>query len=287
MPDQEETLSFEELKSSIVTLARFHAKSYIYEERKSEELRRPYRIWEHYSDYLQESVKGLGWRDTGRNAAMDFAKEFSKYKSKPNFNKYIDSLMPGLYDRAMELMKPSTEYRNVVVHRDLWTNNIFLRQEGNSNYHAIFVDFQTVIYTSPMLDLSSIIYFNTTRANRLIWTEVLIEFYYSVLSKELEASGINVEDIFNKSTLKEAFEKSILFGITQASLITPMIALKQEKREEIFGDPKSSRKANVESRSTEMIESAKKDDKYRIRVTELLDEMLERFVLVKDGDVNL
>ncbi|CAB3221912.1 unnamed protein product [Arctia plantaginis] len=285
MPDQEETLSFEELKSTIVTLARFHAQSYIYEERKSKELGRAYRIWEQYSDYLQESIKGLDWRDTGRNAAIDFLKEYSKYKFKPNFNKYLEAYMPGLYDRAMELMKPSTEYRNVVVHRDLWTNNIFLK-EANADCHAIFVDFQTVIYCSPMLDLSSLIYFNTTRANRLIWTEELIEFYYSILSQELEASGINAKDIFNKSTVKEAYEKSIVFGITQASLVTPVIVMRKDKREEIFGDPKSSRKANVESRSKEFIEMAKEDDKYRIRVTELLDEILERFVFQKDNGLH-
>lgn len=247
MPHHQDTMTFEELKASVETLARFHAQSYLYEERKSSQLGRPYRIWEHYSDYLQEPNRGLDWRDTGRNAFIDYLKVFSKYKSKPNFNQYVESILPTLFDTAMDLMKPSSEYRNVVVHRDLWTNNIFLKKEQNSSCHALFVDFQTVIYSSPMLDLSSLIYFNTRRGDRDEWTDELMDVYYTVLSEELHAEGIDVKHIFDRETLVEAYKKSIVFALTQAALITPIIAMSKEKREEIFCDPESSKRANVPS----------------------------------------
>ncbi|XP_075977878.1 uncharacterized protein LOC142977689 [Anticarsia gemmatalis] len=285
MPHHQETLTFEELKASVATLARFHAQSYIFEERRSKMLGRPYRIWEDYSDYLQEPCKGSDWRNTGRNAVIDFLKEFSEYRSRSNFNKYLDLVVPILYDKAIELMKPSSEYRNVVVHRDLWTNNIFLKKEAGL-YHALFVDFQTVLYCSPMLDLSSLIYFNTSRSDRNTWTDKLIWFYYAVLAKELEYGGVNVEDIFDKDTIMEAYEKSIVFGMTQAGLITPIVAMNKFKREEIFCNPESSRIANVVTRSKEFIDYAYEDDKYRARVTELFDEMVERFVLPQERGEN-
>ncbi|KAJ8731416.1 hypothetical protein PYW07_004580 [Mythimna separata] len=282
MPHHQDTMTFEELKATVESLARFHAQSYIFEEKKSKQLGRPYRIWEHYSDYLQEPNVRLDWRNTGRNAVIDYLKVFSKYKSKPNFNRYVESILPTLFESAMELMKPSSEYRNAVVHRDLWTNNIFLKKENNSSCHALFVDFQTVIYTSPMLDLSSLIYFNTSRSDRDKWTEELIEIYYEVLSVELQDKGIDIVHIFNKTSITEAYKKSIVFGLTQAAIITPIIAMSKEKREELFCNPESAKQVNEVSRSQEFIDIAKEDKKYQIRITELFDEIVERFVFPKN-----
>ncbi|XP_075978140.1 uncharacterized protein LOC142977895 [Anticarsia gemmatalis] len=278
MPHHQDTLTFEQIEASVATLARFHAQALIFEEQKSRELGRPYRIWEDYSDYLQEPMKTIYWRNTGKKAVIDFLQVFSKYKSRPDFSEYLELVVPTLYDRAIELMKPSTEYRNVVVHRDLWTNNIFLKKEAGL-YHALFVDFQTVLYCSPMLDLSSLIYFNTSRSDRNAWTNQLIQFYYTVLSKELEYGGVNVGDIFDKDTIMEAYEKSIVFGITQASLITPIIAMSKARREEIFFNPETAKVANLVTRSKELIGHAEEDERYRTRLTELFDEMVERFVL--------
>ncbi|XP_075977938.1 uncharacterized protein LOC142977740 [Anticarsia gemmatalis] len=287
IPHHQETLSFEELKATVATLARFHAQSYIYEERRSNELRRPFRIWEHYSDYLQEPSAGADWRNVGKDAVIEYLKVFSKHKSRPNFNKHLEIVIPTLYEKAMELMKPSPVYRNVVVHRDLWSNNIFLKKLASTSYHAMFVDYQTVLYCSPMLDLSSLIYFNTSRTSRHIWTNELISYYYAVLSEELKRSGVKVEDIIDKCSILKAYEESIVFGITQASLIIPIVAMSKEKREEIFYNPDSSKRANVVSRSKEFIEYAREDDKYRIRVTELFDEIVGRFILPKDNGVNI
>lgn len=281
MPCQQDTMGYEELKASVETLAQFHAQSYIYEERKSKELGRPYRIWEDYSEYLNEPTFRNDWRDTGRNAVMDYLKVYSKYKSEPNFNRYIDSIVPGLYVKAVELMQPSKKYRNAVVHRDLWSNNILVKKEQNSPPHVLIVDFQTVIYTSPLLDLSSLIYFNTTRADRDTWTDDFIEVYYAVLSEELDAAGIDRNTIFDKASLRDAYEESRLFGITQSAIITPVIAMSKEKSEAIFGDPELSRRANVETRSQEIIDIAKEDEKYKARVTELFDEIVERYVFLK------
>lgn len=281
MPHHQDTMSFEEIKATVETLARFHAQSYIFEEKKSKELKRSYRIWECYQEYLQEPSSVKDWRDTGRNAVIDFLKVYSKYKAEPNFHRCIESTISSLFDKAMALLKPSSECRNVVIHRDLWANNIFLKKDSNSVYHAMLVDFQSVVYCSPMLDLSSLIYFNTSRTERLIWVHELIDLYYSALNECLKDNGVNVDDVFDKNCLVKQFEKSLVFGITQAALIVPIVTMSKEKREQIFWDPERSHKANVVSRSEEFIEIAKEDEKYRIRFTELLDEIVEKFVLQK------
>lgn len=277
MPDHKETMPLEMLRAAVKSLARFHAESYIYEENKSKELGRPYRIWEDYSEYLQEPEQGMAWRNTGRNGVIDFLKVFSRFKAESNFSRHLDFIIPMLYDGALALMKPSSEYRNVVAHRDLWTNNILLKKCEDS-YHAVLVDFQTVLYCSPMLDLSSLIFFNTTRSDRYNYTDELIDLYYDTISEELLIEDIQINEIMDKDTLIKAYNDSIMFGITQAALIVPIVSMTEEKRKQIFYDPENCKKANVVSRGEYFIEIAKEDASYRKRVLELFDEIIERYI---------
>lgn len=277
MPHYRDTMPVDEMKATVKALARFHAASYIHEERNSNKLGRPYRIWEDYKEYLQEPVQ-REWRDTGRKAAKDFLKVFSKYKSLPDFEQKLDTTIRKLFNGAWFLMQPSTEYRNVVVHRDLWTNNIFIRHQDNGP-HILFVDFQTVLYASPMLDLTSLLYFNTTKADRKKFGDEFINIYYDALRSNLDEYDIDINNIFSKDVLLKSYKESVVFGMTQASLIVPITAMDSKTKEEIFCNPDRCVKANVESRSEEFIETAQQDIDYRNRVIDLLDDIVETFVL--------
>ncbi|XP_072948823.1 uncharacterized protein [Epargyreus clarus] len=277
MPDNMYTLTDEELMATVEALAKFHAQSYIYEETKTRELKTQYRIWEEYGEYLTEPIKGKPWRDTGMRAAIDYLKEYSAYKSKPGFCKDIERIITMLFDSAMDLMKPSLTYRNVVIHRDIWTNNIFLKKMDSGKLHALIVDFQTVLYCSPMLDLSSLLFFNTTEKFRHVQTDNVLNFYYKILGEELKFNGIDVCNILDKDKLRTAYNESVIFGMTQAALIVPIITMRRERRKEIYGDHERAIVDSI-SRSKEFIETARDDVNYRNRVTELLDDIVEKFV---------
>lgn len=280
MPYHRSTMDYNQLVSVINAMAKFHAQSIIYEEKKSKELNRTYRIWEEYSEYLSEPEKGQSWRDTGARAVVDFLKTYSKYRAQTDYIKYVEVVIPMLFDCAANLMKPRTECRNVVIHRDLWTNNIFLKKHDNGQIHSLIVDYQTVLYSSPMLDLSSVIYFNTTRSFRDQNTDLLIDLYYSLLTDELRLEGIDVLNIIDKKTIVKSYQQSIVFGITQAALIVPIIAMSDEMRERTFEDPETCEKMNVVSRSEEFIYLAKQDEEYRNRVIELFDEISDRYIFL-------
>ncbi|KAI5644284.1 ecdysteroid kinase domain-containing protein [Phthorimaea operculella] len=281
MPSHRDTLSEDEIRSTIETIAKFHAQSIIFEETKSKELNRPYRIWEDYKSYLQEPPQGQNWRDTGRRAVVDYLKEYSAYKTDPNFIKRIEIIIPMLFEGALTLMKPSSEYRNVVVHRDLWTNNIFLKKEDSGKNHALLVDFQTVLYASPMLDISSVLFFNTTRSYRDKNLNEILDFYYGILNSELKSHRIDIDDIFDKATLHKAYDDSVMFGITQAVLIVPFAVMDAAIRKQVFSNPDTIQIVNEVSRSREFIEVARHDELFRHRMTELTEEIVERFVFTK------
>ncbi|XP_059048515.1 uncharacterized protein LOC131843785 [Achroia grisella] len=281
MPSHVETLTYEQLTATVQALARFHAQSYIYEEKKSEELNRPFRIWEDYGDYLKEPQKGEEWRIAGRNAVIDFLKLHSKYKKELNFIKDLEEILPLVFNKANSLITPSSTYRNVVIHRDIWSNNIFLKKIGAVNYHALIVDYQTVLYTSPMVDLSTLLYLNTTKDFRNNYTTDFINVYYNTLAEELKSVEVDINNILGKPSLIDLYEESILFAVTQASIIVPIIALFSETREKVFADPESSKRFSTDFRSDYFIEAAVESKNYRDRVSELFDEIVERYVYPK------
>lgn len=279
MPDQE-FLTYDEIIAAVEALARFHAQSYIYEEKKSKQLNRPYKIWEDYSEYLQEPILGADWRDTGAKAIIEYLKVYSKHKDMRNFARNVETIITKLYEDVRTVMKPSTKYRNVVVHRDIWNNNMLLKTQSDGKVHAVIIDYQTVLYCPGMLDLSSLMYFNSTRNFRDNYLKNILEHYYEFLGMELKTEGIDISIVYyDKSVMLDSYEDSILFGITQSCLIVPIIAMNREKREQLFNNPKCSEKVNIVSRSEEFIEIARENANYECRVTELFDEMLERYLL--------
>ncbi|XP_023936065.2 uncharacterized protein LOC112044447 [Bicyclus anynana] len=279
MPSNLSTLMYDEILATIAALARFHAQSWIHEEEKSIELDRPYRLWEDYADYLSEPERGQPWRDTGMRAVIDFLKVYSKFRTKHNFEEIVNVKIPELYKIAEKLMKPSIKYRNVVVHRDVWSNNIFLKTLDNGKMHALLVDYQTVLYCAPAIDLSALIYLNTTKQFRLKYTKKMIDFYYEVLCAELELEDIDITSMISKCNFVESYTESLAFGMTQAALVIPMIAMSDDQRKEIFDNPETNAVLSEVSRSQEFIDVAKVNKTYKNRVIELFDDIVETFCI--------
>ncbi|XP_011549742.3 uncharacterized protein LOC105381660 [Plutella xylostella] len=278
MPYYEHCLSEAEIFAAVEAVARFHAQSYIYEERKSQILKRPYRLWEDFSEYFQEPSQ-MAWRHTGMKAVIDVLIIYSKHKNAPGFAKRLYETIYKLCNEAVELTKPSSTVRNAVVHRDLWTNNIFLKSDERGT-RALLIDYQTVLYCSPMLDISSLLYFNTTRSFRERFLDNILNFYYDMLSQELRQANIDVDTVFDKAALLKDYTKSILFGIIQAALIVPVGSMNMKDKLKIFDNPDTFYQINEVSRSEEIIEVASREHLYRERVLEIFDELVERFVLI-------
>ncbi|XP_047991029.1 uncharacterized protein LOC125230068 [Leguminivora glycinivorella] len=271
-------LSHKQMLAAVTTLARFHARSFIYEEKKSLELKRSYRIWEDFSELLHQPPDH-SWRNTGRNAVIEFLKVHSKRKNEPDFSKNVTELLTSLFDDALEFIKPSTKYRNTVIHRDLWCNNILIKSD-NEQCHALIVDFQTVLYGVPTLDLSSLIYFNTTKEFRDKFHDEMLDIYYEELSHEVGRElNIDFSTIVSKATFLGSYEECVIFGMIQAAILVPITAMKVERKNELYRTPESGHRINNVSRSKEIIEAANEDAAYCSRITELFEEIVDKYYI--------
>ncbi|XP_047504234.1 uncharacterized protein LOC125049149 [Pieris napi] len=276
LSDSRKPFSYEEVVATVKAVAKFHADSLIYEYNKTQQLKRPYYIWEDYKEYLFEPVKAQAWRDTGCKGVIDILRIYSAYKDSPNFQS-VANVVTDLFNRATKSMQPSRKHRNVVVHRDVWSNNVFFKEMEDGSTHALLVDFQTAVYTIPTHDLATLLFLNTTKKFRSVFTNKMIDIYYMCLSDVLNDAGVNILDFFDKKALSKAYEDSVVFGITQAALVLPIANMPE------FIKDKYCRSGNDEfdaiSRSHCFIESLESDEQYRETILELFDDIVERFVL--------
>ncbi|CAK1551053.1 unnamed protein product [Leptosia nina] len=274
--DCRKPFTHDETVAAVEAVAKFHAESVIYENKRSKQLERSYKIWEDFSEFLIEPATSQSWRDTGRNGVIDLVKIYSTYKDLKNFSTTAEEIITLLFEEATASMTPSSKYPNVVVHRDVWSNNVLFKTMPGGNKHALIVDYQTALYTNPALDLAALLFINTTKKFRNDFTRKMLDIYYYCLSNVLEGEGIDVSKFMGREELGAAYENSTVFGITQAALILPIANMPDEIKDKYCksGD----KNFDSVSRSHCFIESLV-DQQYRDSILELFDDIVERYVL--------
>ena len=98
---------------------------------------------------------------------------------------------------------PNNEPWNVVTHGDLWASNILLSADATS---MRFVDFQQSRYSSPALDVSSVLFLCMDEPMRTDHAQDLINVYHKSLSDFLIVLGSN-PDLFPYDELKRQLAK--------------------------------------------------------------------------------
>ncbi|XP_022224504.2 uncharacterized protein LOC111075492 [Drosophila obscura] len=199
------------------SVAAFHAASLIYEHQTK------VNIGEAYGDQLLEVTVAseIAWFTTGLSAVLAAVRSLPQYQGDRELN-FIDNqllaIMEGIYEQA----EPSTRYRNVLCHRDLWVGNTFYPREEESGA-ALLVDFQTCRYTPPAQDLSYSLYMNLTSAYRREMEKICIDVYYDYLLANLSEFGLRAELLLSKAELLESFEEFRLFGIVYRAVAATII----------------------------------------------------------------
>lgn len=195
-------------KAALDALALFHANSLMYEELKSKELGRTYRLTDEYGDVLEErfyilgDTKGIGYRylESSKGAIIELAKLM------PESEEWKTSLMKRIqnFDPATEIERvvPS---RKALGHGDLWANNMFYRHgNNNKSLECCLVDFQMLRYHHPALDVMLMIFTCTTRAFKKQHLQDMFQYYYQRLSDNFKEHDMDVGQVLTK----EEFLKS-------------------------------------------------------------------------------
>ncbi|KAH8377199.1 hypothetical protein KR093_004058 [Drosophila rubida] len=214
-------LGQQQLLQVLRTLAAFHAASLIYEQQQAVD------IGAAFGGHLLEITvaANIAWFTTGLAAIIAVIKSLPRYQTS-DCVKFIDSQLTKILQGVYQQVAPSTKYRNVLCHRDLWAGNMFF--PSNPKDALILVDFQTCRYTPPAIDLCLSLYLNLTHDQRVCSEGKCMDFYYDWLQKDLQDFGLQAAELIPKTELLQSYEEFRLFAVVYNAAAATVIKVPKE-----------------------------------------------------------
>ncbi|KAJ8960788.1 hypothetical protein NQ318_020083 [Aromia moschata] len=258
--DKHKFLDYDRVLVVLQSLAKLHASSIIYEEKRSSELGEHYRLTDDHEEEFEESffndrpdfvnAKGVEASVKGVVKEIDIFGFPHKLPSGKSFPEMAEKVCYKVYD----LVKPSKRFRNVLCHGDLWATNFLLKYNINAQPTSggcKFVDFQCGRYAPPAQDVLSVLYLTTGRGFR----------------GEVHVPG--------DRDFMESCEEQKLFAIVQAAIYFPLILVGNDLVEAYFSDAELNEKALFEDRSYLVLAHMNKDESYTTRLKESIQDLKE------------
>ncbi|CAK1580691.1 unnamed protein product [Parnassius mnemosyne] len=271
-----------DLKHTLLTtasIARFHASFANYVTRRTLH-DKSFDFTREYSNVLTEpTFCDSPWLRAAAKLTVNLLKAFSD-----RFDQYPQDLEPTLVKQfidACAILREYEETLNVLLHKDLWVNNIMFKYSGDVPINALLIDFQCIRLGPPAFDLMVFLYLTTVKKFRERYEQEIFNHYFTIFSETV--------DIDTKNRLKElnynlnAFvgwcERSRMFAIFEAIGILPYVLMDPTTAQKTFDDPATFVKYCDEDRSEPVLAYCRKSNVYMERQLEVNEEFVERYVL--------
>ncbi|XP_021196697.3 uncharacterized protein LOC110380883 [Helicoverpa armigera] len=275
-----ETLDLPHMMLGTATLARFHAAFTNYETRQSIINKRPYNSNDVLGNLLVEpAFCDSPFMKTCAKLTADFLKVFStkSYRNLPN----LEEKIAKQFLVACEGVREWKGTLNVLIHKDLWVNNMMFKYEGDVPTNAIILDFQLLRYAPPAFDLMTFVYLTTSRSFREKHEKQIYDHYFSVFCDNLDDySKQRMKDLgYDRDSFLWWCERARMFGVVEPAAINPFILMDPKTAQKTFDDPETYHRVVNEDRSEPVLQYATSCSVYRDRLLEVFEEFVERYIL--------
>ncbi|GBP54757.1 hypothetical protein EVAR_90041_1 [Eumeta japonica] len=212
-------------KYILKTFAKFHALSFAMRDQDSE------KFWEIkmkiFETYYHERL--WGWYRKFWKVLCDICIDVVE-KEYPN-TKYVDKVKefatPETYFKAVDAVNRTFD-SGVISHGDSWTNNFLFKYQNGGPVDAKMIDFQFARCGSPVLDLSFFVYVCTDQKLRSEHYDEMLDYYYSVLAKQISEMGSDPSKVYSKHTFLFEVKKYSFFGLVFSFESTPILVIASE-----------------------------------------------------------
>lgn len=276
-------LDYPHLKCTVKTLAAMHAASIVYEVRKKKKFNELFPEACVENAYPMNYPKDHMRYQNFRNALKVF-KEFIKLmpKYKTNQEEILQKLQP-LFALIYPMAQTSTKYQNVFSHGDMWANNVMFQysEDGKTPIQARFVDFQLARYAPPMLDLITILTIPTSREFRSKYLMDLLMDYYNFMQDFLQREKLSIEEYITKEQFYDSFKEFRVCGLIESCFFSHLTILPPECTESLAGSTDGFTDFFERNRVEICVKAFKTDATYRERLTDMLQDLVDNYVLEK------
>ncbi|XP_068633212.1 uncharacterized protein [Battus philenor] len=274
------TVDLQHALLAAAAVARFHAAYANYATARSRREHRPYSFLQEHADVLKEhTLCESPWLRAAAKLTANFLKAFSaKYEQFPR------DLEQQLVQRYLESCATLTEYTdtlNVLLHRDLWVNNIMFRYDGDEPTNALLIDFQCLRYGPPAFDLMAFLYLATGQKFRERHEAALLRHYYDAFAAAVDRdTRERLQELqYDFSALADWCERSRMFAAFMALGILPFVLMDPLIAQKTFDDPATFTRYCDEDRTEPVLAYCRVSPVYMQRQLEIAEEFVERFVI--------
>lgn len=276
------TLDLPHVLTVTASIARFHASYANFATMKSRNRQCPYAFLDEYGHLMQEpTFCESPWLRACSSLSANLLRTFSKKYNNDKISD-LEEKLTKLYLESCDNFRDYKDTLNVLIHRDLWINNILFKYTDGLPVNALILDFQCLRYAPPAFDLNIFLYLTTTRSFRQQNESEVFKHYYSVFTESV--------DVATKQRLNElgyTYEeflswcgKSRMFGILLSIGIFPYVLMSPVAAARYFDDPLTYDKY-LEDRTEPVIEYCRQCPVYRDRQVDVIEEFVERYILNK------
>lgn len=219
------------------------------------------------------------WLKAAAKLTVNFLKEFSdKFK---NCIEHSGGNVMQLFIKACDSLMEVNGTLNILIHKDLWVNNIMFKYKGNMPTNAVLIDFQLARYAPPAFDLMVLLYLTTSNSFRKQHENKIFDYYFHIFTQHLDKPAVQRinEMNYNREAFQILCEEARMFGLLEAVTTFPYVLMEPHTAQQTFDDPKTYVKHLAEDRSEPVLAYARQCTYYRDMQLEVCEEFVERYLV--------
>ncbi|XP_045766870.1 uncharacterized protein LOC123868401 [Maniola jurtina] len=210
-----DVMSVEFAELSIKQLAKFHALSFVLQNRNPEYFETKIKTIKQsfvFDDYWNELAKKMCDTSTAR---MDDATKDKIAKFFPISLEKYPKYMNGLHSKI-----------KCLVHGDYKMNNVLLKEINGRVSEVIPIDYQQIYYGCPVIDLIYFIYAASDRNFRKQHLLYLRDVYFKTLTSFL--NYFDIDSLFSSEDFEKCFKDSLDYALMYTLYMLPMFLIKED-----------------------------------------------------------
>lgn len=265
------------MKVAASTLAVLHASSVIFEVKTGRNIGVEFKeVLEENAYPMKEDHIRIKSFENAVEALSALIRVIQKYQTRPDLEEIVENFAKVM-KKIFLFVQPSQKYRNVFNHGDLWVNNVMFSYQGKIPVNCKIVDFQLSRYATPAMDLADLIYVSSTKAFRAENLNEVLEVYCQALEDELTRAEVDLSAL-PRSEILENFAELKAAGLIEAALFCHVTLLPPTLSSSILNSSEEYDQFISQSRVDTCL-AAFKEEYYRNRMSEILCELIDEFVL--------